>query len=66
MPDTGPFSVEMDMGGAYVVADRPNLCSSCMSDGEVDAQIRLMKQRLDRVAAQMKQAIKDLEGKPIL
>ncbi len=66
MPDTGPFSVEMSVHGACVVADRDNLSLSCMSDGEVDAQIRLLKQHLDRVAARMKRAIKDAEGKSIL
>ena len=67
MPDTGPFSVEMrGLNGAYVIADRTDLCPGCMSDGEVDAQIRRLKQHLDRAAVQMKRAIKDAEGQPIL
>lgn len=66
MPETGPFSVEIDIHGAYVVAGRSNLCSGCMSDVEVDAQIRLLKERLDRVAAEMKRKIKQQEGKPVL
>lgn len=56
----------MDIHGAYVVADRAQICSGCMSDGEVDAQIRLMKLRLGRVAVQMKRAIKENKDKPIL
>lgn len=60
-----PYSVEMHMDGACVVADRPNLCPGCRSDGEVDVQIRRLKQLLDRVAVKMKRAIKEDEDKPV-
>lgn len=66
MTRTHPFSAGMHAGGAYVVADQPNLCPGCMSDEEVDHNIRRLKQLLDRAAVQMKADIKDLEGKDIL
>lgn len=65
MNKTGPFSVDYHSGGAYVSADRTNLCNGCMSDGEVDAQIRLMKEFLDRIAVEMKRRIKAEEKKDI-
>ncbi len=65
MPETGPLSFDSDIHGARVVADRPNLHPACKSDGEVDCHIRQLKKYLDRVAAQMKQAIKDDKEKPI-
>ena len=66
MPETGPFSFEIDIHGACVVADRDRLHPACRADGEVDFHVRQLKEYLDRVAAQMKQAIKDDEEKPIL
>ena len=66
MSETGPFSFEIDIHGACVVADRPRLHPACKSDREVDFHVRQLKEYLDRVAAQMKQAIKDDEDKPIL
>jgi hypothetical protein len=57
------FDVEMGMGGAVVVGagrdgDRSRLCSPCLSNGEVDAQIQLLKADLDAVAVRMKEAIR--------
>ena len=66
MPETGPFSFEIDIHGAYVVADRERRHPACKADGEVDFHVRQLKEYLDRVAAQMKQAIKDDEDKLIL
>ncbi len=66
MSETGPFSFEIDVHGAHAVADRERLHPACMSDGEVDAHVGRLKECLDRVAAQMKQALKEQEGKPIV
>ena len=66
MPETGPFSFKIDIHGAYVVADQQRLHSACKADGEVDFHVRQLKKYLDQAAAQMKQAIKDDEDKPVL
>ena len=66
MSETGPFSFEIDIHRACVVADRPRLHPACKLDGEVDLHVKQLKEDLDRVAAQMKQAIKDDEDKPVL
>ena len=66
MSSTGPFTVKIDVHGAYVVADRGHLCSACLSDGEVAGQVRRLKKYLDQVAVEMKQAIKDREGRPVV
>ena len=63
MPETGPFSFKIDVHGACVVSDRYLLHSACKSDGEVDFHIRQLKEYLDRVGAQMKQAVKDDKDK---
>ena len=66
MPETGPFSFEIDIHGAYVVADQKRLHPASKADGEIDFHVRQLKEYLDQVAAQMKQAIKDDKDKPIL
>ena len=66
MPETGPFSFEIDIHGACVVADRERLHPACKADAEVDFHVRQLKEYLDQVAAQMKQAIEDDKNKPIL
>ena len=66
MPETSPFSFEIDIHGACVIADRERLHPACKADGEVDSHVRQLKEYLDQVAAQMKQAIKDAKDKPIL
>ena len=66
MPETGPFSFEIDIHGTCVVADKERLHPACKADGEVDFHVRQLKEYLDRVAAQMKQAIKEDKDKPIL
>lgn len=66
MPETGPFSFKIDIHGAYAVADQKRLHPACKADGEVDFHVRRLKECLDQVAAQMKQAIKDDEDRPIL
>lgn len=66
MPETGPFSFKIDIHGACVVADQEHLHTACKADGEVDFHVRQLKEYLDQVAAQMKQAIKDDKDRPIL
>ena len=66
MPETGPFSFEFDIHGACAVADQERLHPACKSDEEVDFHVRQLTEYLDRVAAQMKQAINDDKDKPIL
>ena len=66
MPETGPFSFKIDIHGAYVVADQERLHPACKADEEINFHVRQLKENLDQVAAQMKQAIKDDEDKPIL
>jgi hypothetical protein len=58
------FDFEMGVSGAAVVGaghdgDRSRLCPGCLSDGEVDAQIQLLKDDLNAVAIRMKQAIRE-------
>ena len=66
MPETGPFSFKIDIHGAYVVVDQERLHPACKADKEVDFHVRQLKEYLDQVSAQMKQAIKDDNDKPIL
>jgi hypothetical protein len=65
------FDFEMGMGGAAVVAagrdgNRSRLCPGCLSDGEVDAQIQLLKADLDAVAVRMKKAIRGRKSLPLV
>ncbi len=62
----GVFDFEMGGSGAAVVGagrdgNRSRLCSHCLSDGEVDEKIQLLKDDLDAVAIRMKKAIRDRE-----
>lgn len=59
------FDYEIDIQGAHVVVVRKPLCSRCLSDGEVDGQIRLLKDDLDRVAKEMKAAIRKQAAQPL-
>ena len=64
------FDFEMNISGAAIVAagndgNRSRLSSRCLSDGEVDGQIRLLKADLDAVAIRMKKAIREQAKKPI-
>jgi hypothetical protein len=59
------FGFEIDICGARVVVTREPICSCCLTDGEVDHQIKRMKDELDQVAKKMKIAIKELNRKPL-
>ncbi len=54
------FDFEMDINGAQVIVKRAPICPGCLSVGEVDAQIALLKADLDAVAKKMKAEL----GKP--
>jgi hypothetical protein len=58
------FDFAIDIGGARVILLKEPLCSGCLSGGEVDAQIELLKENLDAVAIKMKKAIRDLAKQP--
>ena len=59
------FDFEIDIYGARVVVRKEPLCLGCMSDGEVDLQINLLKENLDDVAKRMKEAIRKQAKKPL-
>lgn len=61
----GVFDFDIDISGARVVVVREPLHGGCLSDGEVDANIRLLKEDLDRVALRMKRAIREQRAKPL-
>jgi hypothetical protein len=61
----GAFGFEIDIHGARLVSKREPLCAGCRSDGEIDNNIRLLKNDLDAVAAQMKAAIRKQDRDPI-
>ena len=58
------FDFDINAHGASVVVYRELLSSRCLDDGEVDGQIRLLKEDLDAVAAQMKAAIRKQAAQP--
>ena len=47
----GAFDFVIDISGARVIGVRERLCPGCKSDGEVDGNIRLLKEDLDAVAS---------------
>jgi hypothetical protein len=60
------FDFEINISGARVVVRREPLCPGCTSDGEIDANIKLLKDDLDAVAKRMKTAIRKQAKEPIL
>jgi hypothetical protein len=61
----GVFDFEIDIQGARVVAQVEPLCGGCLSDGEIDANIRLLKDDLDAVAERMKIAVRAQAKAPL-
>lgn len=59
------FDFNINIHGATVVVRQKPLCSGCLSDGEVDAQISLLKDDLDAVAQRMKAAIRKQAAQPL-
>ena len=62
---TGAFDFDIDIGGARVVWAKEPLHARCLSDGEVDANIQLLKEDLDAVAERMKAAIREQAKMPL-
>jgi hypothetical protein len=60
------FDFEIDIHGARVVAAVERLTPACLLDGEIDANIKLLKADLDAVATHMKRAVLEQSKKPIL
>lgn len=51
------FDFDLDISGIRVVVRGEPISSACLSDEEIDAQIRLLREDLDAVAARMKAAV---------
>lgn len=58
------FDYEIDIHGARVVAVRESLTAGCLSDGEIETNIKLLKDDLDAVAIRMKRAVRERAKKP--
>lgn len=56
------FDFQIDLNGAVVIWVRDPLHSACLSDAEVESEIRYLKGDLDRVAILMKAAIRRQSG----
>jgi hypothetical protein len=59
------FDYTIDIHGACVHAAVDPLCPGCLSDGEIDANIALLKADLDRVATLMKRAVREQAKRPL-
>jgi hypothetical protein len=53
------FDFDFDIYGAYVVIRKEPICPGCSSDGEVDIEMKRLKDDLDAVAKRMKMAIRE-------
>jgi hypothetical protein len=60
------FDFDIDIHGARVIVRREPLCAGYRSDGEVDTNIRLLKDDLDAVAQRMKAAIRKQDVQPLV
>jgi hypothetical protein len=58
------FEFDIDIHGVRVTTRKEPICPGCSSSDEVDAQVKLLKDDLDAVAARMKAAIKMQSAKP--
>lgn len=62
----GVFDFDMGATGPFFVSCRAPLSSQCASESEIDANIRLLKEDLDAVAARMKRALSDFLTLPVV
>jgi len=60
------FDFDIDGSGAFIVLRKSFICPGCLSDAEVDANIKLLKDDLDAVAKRMKKAIREQAKKPLV
>jgi hypothetical protein len=58
------FDFDFGIYGAYVVIRKEPICPGCTSDGEVDIEIKRLKDDLDAVAKRMKMAIREQAKMP--
>jgi hypothetical protein len=61
----GSFDFEINIHGARIIAVQDPLCPGCLSEGEMNAQVRRLKQELDIVAERAKRAIHSQAQKPL-
>jgi len=59
------FDFTIDNNGAQVIVRREPLMGGALSDGEIDTNVRLLKENLDEVAKQMKSAIAKQHKQPV-
>jgi hypothetical protein len=59
------FDFDVDTHGTRVVVRLHPLCPGCHTDGEVDANIKLLKEDLDAVGGRMKAALRMLSSKSL-
>lgn len=59
------FDFDIDTHGARVVVRLHPLCSGCLTDREVDANIKLLKEDLEAVAGRMKAALQMQDHKSL-
>ncbi len=59
------FDYDIDIHGAWFVVGREPLCPGCLSDEEIDAQVKLLKDDLDAVAKRMKSAVLKQRSAPL-
>jgi hypothetical protein len=60
------FDFDIGIHGAYVVIRKEPICPGCAADGEVDIEIKRLKDDLDAVAQRMKKAIHEQVKRPFL
>ena len=66
MSETWPFSFEIDVHGAVAIADKQRLHPASLSEEQIDTEIGRLKECLDQVATQMKQAVKVQNDKDVV
>lgn len=59
------FDFEIGIHGAKVVAAKEPLMPACLTDGEIDYNIKLLKADLDAVAVSMKAAVRKQATEPL-
>ena len=64
-PRRHAFDFEIDASGARVVVVKEPLTSAALSDGELEWQIKALKNDLDALLPEMKKAIQAQRTKPI-
>ena len=53
------------MLGARVYVARTPLMPPCLSEGEIDCNLQLLKDNLDALVAEMKKAVREQRKKPV-